>query len=226
MYKLKIALYLVMLVTFIIVRIAIQKDKAKSKIYTGVFLLGALSTIVFLIIQLFTLDVWTISEILFFALPIVAIFTCEYDRFFCEFTETMPTIVTAIATIVFFFMGIVAFFGNFEICETPEIEKTSYVVVYDDQNIKKNQLYFKGTSEDKTQYYYYYLEKDEILPLTIEADLIEKVIVDKDEKPYLEKIVTTTYQMNHNNKPATKEVFKKETTYKLYVPQGNLNHLL
>lgn len=226
MYKVKIALYFVTIAIFLIVRIAIQKDKAHSKIYTGLFLLGVATTIVFVGIQLFTWDDCTISEILFFATPTVAIFSLEYDKHYVELENVKPTIICIIATVISFLIAILVYFGNFEVCETPEIETTSYVVVYDNQNITENQLYFKGTNDDETQYYYYYLEEDEILPLTIEADSIEKVITDKNEKPYLEKIVTTTYQMNHNNKPATKEIYKKETTYKLYVPQGTLNHLL
>ena len=225
MYKLKIALYLVMLVTFLIVRIAIQKDKAHSKIYTGIFLVGALSTIVFLIIQLFTWDLFTIPEILFFAMPIVVIFTFDIYATASE----IPTIVIMVLTIVSFCISIIVYTDNIEYSDIPEVENKTYTIIYDSEKISEENIYFQGTNEDKTQYYYHYLDGEEIVTLTVDAENMEKIIIDHKEKPYLEEITSTFYEMNYNNKPAT--VYeqgepKVEKTYKLYVSKEALEELL
>lgn len=226
MYKLKIALYLVTVITFLIVRIAIKKDKAHSKIYTGIFLAGVLSTSVFLIIQLFTWHLFTIPEILFFALPIVGIFTIEND--WTRYTE-LPAIICLMLTVISFFICFGVYEKNIKYSDEPEVETKTYTIVYDSEKISENQIYFQGTNEDKTQYYYHYLDGEEIITLTVDAEAMEKVIIKDKEKPYLEEITNTYYKINYNNKPATvstQDEPKVEKTYKLYVSNEVLEELL
>lgn len=229
MYKVKIALYLITVIIFLIVRIAIKKDKAHSKIFTGLFLLGVATTIVFLVIQLFTWDCCTIAEILFFATPIVAMFSLEYDKYFVEFENVKPTIICIIATVISFALPLIIYSTNIEYSDTPEIETKTYTITCDSEKISENQIYFQGTNEDKTQYYYHYLNGEEIITLTIDAEDMEKVVINHKEKPYLEKITSKIYLMDYNNDPATvfmEEKTKEEIKYKLYIPKGTFEEFL
>ena len=229
MYKVKIALYFVTIAIFLIVRIAIQKDKAHSKIYTGLFLLGVATTIVFVGIQLFTWDDCTISEILFFATPTVAIFSLEYDKHYVEFENVKPTIICIIATVISFALPLIIYSTNIEYSDIPEIETKTYSITCDSEKISENQIYFQGTNEDKTQYYYHYIEGEELLTLTVDTEDMEKVVINHKEKPYLEKITSKIYLMDYNTDPATvfmEEKTKEEIKYKLYVPKGALEELL
>lgn len=229
MYKLKIALYLITVLTFLIVRIAIKKDKAHSKIYTGIFLFGVALTIVFFIVQLFTWDDCTIAEILFFSTPIVAMFSLEYDKYWEEFENVKPTIICIIATVISFALPMIIYSANIEYSDTPEIETKTYSITCDSEKISENQIYFQGTNEDKTQYYYHYIKGEEILTLTVDAEDMEKVVINHNEKPYLEKITSKIYLMDYNTDPATvfmEEKTKEEIKYKLYVPKGALEELL
>lgn len=226
MWKVKIALYLVTIAISLIVRIAIQKDKAHSKIFTGLFLLGVATTIVFLVIQLFTWYLFTIPEILFFALPIVAIFTIEND--WRRYTE-LPAIVCLMLTVISFLICFVIHEKNIKYSDVPEVETKTYTIVYDSEKISENQIYFKGTNEDKTQYYYHYLDGEEIITLTVDSEAMKKVIIKDKEKPYLEEITSTFYKINYNNKPATVSTQyepKVEKTYKLYVSKEAIEELV
>lgn len=229
MYKLKIALYLITVLTFLIVRIAIQKDKAHSKIFTGVFLVGVALTIVFVGIQLFTWDCCTIPEMLFFAIPIVAMYTLEYDKRWHDFENAKPTIRCIIATVVSFVIALIVYDCNIKFSDTPEVENKTYTIVYDSEKISENNIYFQGTNEDKTKYYYHYLNGEDVITLTVDAENMEKIIINHKEKPYLEETIETTYKMNYNYDPATiytLEEPKVEIKYKLYIPKEALEELL
>lgn len=83
--------------------------------------------------------------------------------------------------------------------------------------------YVQGSASEKSVCRYLYELKDGgIKQGSILADSTTIYFIKDGEKPYLETIFTTTYDINENNEPATRCHKKSETTYRLYVLEGSI----
>lgn len=135
----------------------------------------------------------------------------------------------AVVTIIAYIIagGIYAF--NIKECETPEVTTTSYPILCakDTSSLNGNMfgaiLFVQASLAEHSEYKYYYQLEDGGIKLgTIPADSTTLYYIEDDEEPYLETITTSTYTINNNTNPPTREYEEVKTTYKLYVPKGSI----
>lgn len=172
-------------------------------------------------------NLYTIPKILLFTTICLAIFFMEIDEDITILLFFGVLFITMIAYIVAYTM----YQNNITECKTPDVETSSCPILCanDTSSISGDMFgiitYIQGNISEKSEYRYYYELKDGGIKLgSVPAESTTLYYIEDGEEAHIETIVTTTYNLDNNQNPATRCDEKSETTYKLYVPKGSITN--
>lgn len=226
-----IAKCLLVILTFILLFIARIKNYNKKTdsanlLFTIATILGIASCILLFIDNI---NIFNLPKIALFISICLCIVFDEYDERDGILDSFLSSVfaIGFIVTMVLLLITFIIFMFSFKQCETPEIETTSCKIICAKDNslvdgsiIGSIHHIYGSVSEKFVYQFYYYNEDGKPEPGRIPAESTELNFIEEGEEPYLETIVTTTYEINRVMNPKIRFSEKTETTYNLYIPRS------
>lgn len=231
----KIIICILTFIALIVMRISVEwLDNTKRNRSIGniaIFIAGVLGITFCALLIITNWNVFTIPKILLFILACIYIVFKEEDEL------CMPFWGCILVPVVAYLIAAVMYMTNIKECETPDVSITDcpLICAKDSTSITGNMSgggsviiwHVQGSVSEKSVYKYYYpLDDGGIKQGTIPAEDTIIYFIKEEERPHIETTVTTTYDLNYNNKPATRWEGTERTkiTYKLYVPEGSVTN--